>query len=53
MTIACMEVVRREVEEFVTYWNTHHIRYNRAAYCPSGRPDDIFDMPSLYGMSNQ
>lgn len=49
MAITIMPVVRREVEEFVQYWNTHHIRPSFGAAGPSGRPDDLYDMPQLYG----
>ena len=32
------------------YWNSHTIRRNRNFDSPSGRPCDMYDMPSIYGM---
>ena len=43
-------MVQRDIEAFVNYWNTHNIRPSRNALCPSRRPDDIFDMPQVYGI---
>ena len=42
-------VITRELHEFVLDWNCHHIRHNRLADCPSGRPDDLYHMPNYYG----
>ena len=50
MAIAFLAVLQSDLEEHVHYWNTHHIRPSRLASCPSGRPDDMYDMPQLYGM---
>ena len=49
MAVSIIPVVRRDLQEFVEYWNTHHIRSSSRAFCPSGRPDDMFDMPQIYG----
>ena len=49
MAICILPVVRRDLQNFKEYWNTHHIRPSRRAYCPSGRPDDMFEMPQVYG----
>jgi len=46
--LSILPVVRRGLEEFVVYWNTHHIRPLSAAFCPSGCPDDLFAMPHIY-----
>ena len=50
MSVAFLPLIQREVQDFMMYWNTHHIRPSHMALCPSGRPDDMFDMPQLYGM---
>ena len=42
-------LLQKEVDEFVLYWNTHKIRANRLANCPSGIPDDLYDMPAHVG----
>ena len=47
MTI--MPAIRKDLQEFVEYWNSHTIRPTSGASCPSGRPDDLYDMPSVYG----
>lgn len=49
LALSILPVVRRDLEEFVVYWNTHHIRPSSTAFCPSGRPDDLFAMPHIYG----
>lgn len=43
-------LLQKDLEEFVSDWNTHPIRKNRAMDTPHGRPVDIYDMPELYGM---
>ena len=35
--------------DFVQDWNEHPIRRNNNAVSPHGRPNDIYDMPSLHG----
>ena len=44
-----MPVIRRDLEEFVCFWNSHPIRKTSGASCPSGRPDDLYDMPQVFG----
>ena len=51
MVFAFLPVLMRELEEFVSLWNSHHIRPTRLAACPSGRPDDMYDMPQLFGIA--
>ena len=53
MHIQCLAVVlstllQRELDDFVSYWNSHSIRSNRCAECPSGRPDDLFEIPRVW-----
>ena len=38
-----------ELEEFVQLWNSHYIRQTTMAECPSGCPDDIYDVPEIFG----
>ena len=40
------------VEEFVQLWNSHTIRLSGLATCPSGQPEDMYDMPELFGKSD-
>lgn len=44
-----VHVVKTELKEFQADWNSHHLRHNNKSRLPSGRPDDLFDMPELYG----
>ena len=46
------KVLQQELDEFVSEWNSHRIRYNRRADCPAGIPDDLFDMPECVGTSS-
>jgi len=45
----CIKLLKKELQEFVQYWNSHLIRRNRIADCPAGVPDDMFEMPSTFG----
>ena len=49
MVFAFLPVLKKELDEFVLLWNTHHIRPTRLVACPSGRPDDIYELPELFG----
>ena len=42
-----LEKVHRYV--CVQQWNTHRIRQNRKAGCPSGVPNDLYELPQLEG----
>ena len=44
-----LPILKKELNNFMDFWNTHQIRFNRLARCPSGRPDDLYDMPQLFG----
>ena len=44
-------LLEKELEEFVCSWNSHLIRSNSKARCPSGIPNDLFEMPENYGIS--
>ena len=41
--------MKTDIEEFVEFWNSHSIRSNKLAACPAGRPDDLYEMPELFG----
>lgn len=43
MAFSFAKVLQQELDEFVTEWNGHRIRYNRRADCPAG----IYQMTSL------
>ena len=45
-------MLEQELLDFVAYWNSHRIRYNRSIECPSGIPEDMFDMPEEFGKRN-
>ena len=45
-------LVERDCEEFLNDWNSHHIRADKHAGGPSGRPDDLFDAPEMFGTHN-
>ena len=38
-------LLEKELEEFVCSWSSHLIRSNSKARCPSGIPNDLFEMP--------
>lgn len=42
-------LLQKDLDEFVKDWNDHPIRRNRHTPSPHGCPNDIYDMPSLYG----
>ena len=42
-------VLQKDLDAFLLDWNVHPIRQNRLASSPHGCPDDIYDMPALYG----
>ena len=43
-------LLRRELDEFREHWNSHTMRYNRLADCPTGAtPNDLYEMPDFYG----
>ena len=49
--VVLVSLLKRELEEFTDYWNSHAIRANRTAECPSGIPDDLYQMPQEFGLS--
>lgn len=49
MAVAFLPILKKDLHSFMMFWNSHHIRPSRMATCPNGCPDDLFDMPQLYG----
>ena len=43
-------ILQQDMDNFVDDWNMHLIRPSRNDNSPSGRPCDMYDMPSLFGM---
>ena len=48
MTIVFLPVIERELEEYMTYWNSHPIRSSRQGNFLGGIPNDLFEMTSFY-----
>lgn len=44
-----MPALEADLSEFVELWNTHLIRRNRLADCPSGVPKEMYETPGLVG----
>ncbi len=42
-------LVEKELDEFKESWNNHRIRSNNRSALPSGIPNDLYEMPNLYG----
>lgn len=43
-------LLQKQLDEFREYLNTHWIRHNHQADCPSGAiPNDLYDMPDHVG----
>ena len=49
IAMTVLPALRRDIEEFVSYWNSHNIRQTSGARCPPGQPDDLYEMPAAYG----
>ena len=48
LAVVLSSLLQRELDDFVSYWNSHG--YNRMAECPSGRPEDLFEMAEEFGI---
>ena len=42
-------LLRKSLNDFKDRWNSHRIRTNRVAGCPDGVPEDLYNLPQLYG----
>ena len=38
-----------ELNDFVAHWNSLKMRINKLGNCPSGIPDDLYEVPSQAG----
>lgn len=43
------QLLEKELNEFKDSWNNHRMRANHKSALPSGIPNDLYDMPSVYG----
>lgn len=43
-------LIEKTLCEFQERWNSHTIRQNRLAGCPSGVPDDLYNLPEMNGI---
>lgn len=50
LVVTLERMMQREISDFAQYWNSHSIRVNSTAECPSGIPEDMYDMPSQLGI---
>ena len=50
LIFASLPCLRQELNDFVIYWNSHLIRKNKLTQSPSGVPNEMYEVPSLYGM---
>ena len=41
-----MDILQKELDEYLGLWNSHRIRSTRNSECPGGRPDVLFYLPS-------
>ena len=44
-------LLREALDDFCNRWNLHRIQPNRKAGCPSGVPDDLYQLPHLNGIT--
>ena len=49
LAFCCTKQLQEELDTFKIYWNSHNIRPSRHSDSPDGYPDDVHDMPELYG----
>ena len=41
-----MDILQKELDEYLAIWKSHRIRSSRNSECPGGRPDVLFYLPS-------
>ena len=44
------KIIQRELDDFVTEWNSHRIRLSKMVEAPSGVPNVLFSYPELHGI---
>lgn len=42
-------LLEKELDDFVFFWNSHLIRKNKLSQSPSGVPNEMHELPALYG----
>ena len=52
LTFSCARILQAELNSFIVHWNGHRIRTSRKADCPGSYPDDLHDMPEMFGISS-
>ena len=50
LALAAGRVLHQDMQQFEQDWNLYIIHPNRNTSSPSGISDNIYEMPSLYGM---
>ena len=50
MAFVFLPFLIKELEDFMAFWNSHNICPTKLAACPSGLPDDMYDLPQLFGI---
>ena len=45
-------LLENSLKDFKARWNSHRIRNNRKAGCPSGVPDDLYYLPQQQGWAD-
>ena len=47
-----LNLLRRDIREFMNTWNTHRMRVNQHAGCPTGVPNDMYYLSPRIGKGN-
>ena len=42
-------LLQNALDDFRARWNSHRMRPNKKAGCPTGVPDDLYNLPHLTG----
>ena len=45
-----MHLVQKDLDRIKVEWNCHRIRQCRQSCCPSGHPNELYELPQLLGM---
>ena len=49
MAYCYAHILEEELSDFQTEWNTHRMRKSYGSRCPSGVPNDLYNLPDLTG----
>lgn len=52
MLYVSVPVLRSEIADYVQYWNSHLMRRDKERQTPSRVPNEMYEMPELYGNVN-